>query len=222
VRLAWTGAGTPLAQILEGLAASHDSRWLDATGGLPHPLDAPESDLAQILEGSDALVHLAPAAIEPDACPDDRVLEWMPRRTYLLCRACLLSGVRRMVLLSRLEVFERHDPAHRVDESWSPQPPLHPAGLAPLLAEWTAREFARAEPLEVICLRIGPQDGSGGGTRSEDVVEAVAAALRADLSGTRVRWQPFNICSGHRYVTDRARGDLLRWRPVEEDAPCLR
>ena len=62
----------------------------------------------------------------------------------------------------RLALLERYPAAWAVTEAWRPRPdPTDPAQLGPYLAEASAREIARAEPLSIACLRLGRLAGDG-------------------------------------------------------------
>jgi nucleoside-diphosphate-sugar epimerase len=72
----------------------------------PADLREPEA-VAPLLEGVDAVVHLAPYARLDlsDAAAEGEAINLAARGTYVLLHAALKAGVRRFVLASRLELM---------------------------------------------------------------------------------------------------------------------
>src|SRR5437867_6168872 len=96
---------------------------------------APEGDLReeafakQVVEGTDALIHLAPLHPDlPAGASEREALDRATRGTYLLMRAAVAAGVRRIVLGSALALFERYPATWRVGESWQPLPDVRDVG----------------------------------------------------------------------------------------------
>ncbi len=117
-------------------------------------------------------------------------LDRATRGTYVLLRAAAAAGVGRVVLGSALALLERYPAAWAVTEAWRPRPdPTDPAQLGPYLAEASAREIARAEPLSIACLRLGRLSGDGAAPydprwlHPEDAAQALTLALTVPLQG---------------------------------------
>jgi nucleoside-diphosphate-sugar epimerase len=149
-----TGAEGPLGQAA--------GRALAAAGHQAAPLAGDPRDpeaAAAALAGAGALLHLAPLGAPPPGAPPAAAGEYLDgatRGTYVLLRAAAAAGVGRVVLGSTLALLERYPAAWAVSEAWRPRPdPAAPAQLGAFLAEASAREIARAEPLQVVCLRLG-------------------------------------------------------------------
>ena len=186
---------------------------------------APEGDLRdeafarRVVDGAAALIHLAP--LYPDLPPDAaerEVLDRATRGTYVLLNAAVAAGVRRVVLGSTLALFARYPASWAVSEAWQPLPDVTNAGqLAAYLAEESAKQFARTDPLMVLCLRLGEvvDDAAARGRRYDprwlhvaDAVQALEQALEvtpaARSPGTtgepRQGWWVYHIPGGGTYT----------------------
>src|SRR4051812_48839181 len=149
--IAITGGRSLLGRALaQALASNHEVRV------------APEGDLReeefakQLVESTDTLIHLAPLYPDlPAGASEREELDQATRGTYVLLKAAVAAGVRRIVLGSTLALFERYPATWRVGESWQPLPDVRDVGqLAAYLAEESAKQFARVEPVSVVCLRF--------------------------------------------------------------------
>ena len=101
----------------------------------------------------DAIVHLAYAPR-----PNDGENDWLDinsRRHYNLLLAASEAGVPSALIISTLDLFQPYDVGMAVGEHWKPQPNTSPAQLGAHLAEFTAREFAHSNALNVAVLRLG-------------------------------------------------------------------
>src|SRR6266542_690729 len=183
MKIAITGGRSALGRALaQALGGEHEVRV------------APEGDLRdeafakQIVEGANALIHLA--ALYPDLPPnasEREVLDLATQGTYALVGASVTAGAQRIVLGSTLALFERYPATWRAEESWQPLPDVRDVGqLAAYLAEESVKQFARVEPIIAIGLRFGEivDDAATRGKRYdprwvhlEDAVQAVQKAL---------------------------------------------
>ena len=59
------------------------------------------------------------------------------------------------LIISTLDLFQPYDVGMAVGEHWQPQPNTSPDQLGAHLAEFTAREFAHSNALNVAVLRLG-------------------------------------------------------------------
>ncbi|MGH2371362.1 MAG: NAD-dependent epimerase/dehydratase family protein, partial [Chloroflexota bacterium] len=132
--------------------------------------------------------------------------------------AAVEAGVRRVVLGSTLALFERYPAQWAVSEAWRPLPDVTVVShLAAYLAEESAKEIARVEPLQVVCLRFADvvDDRVIAGQRYDprwlhvdDAVQACRLALESTLgrggqhSSGRVDhgWWVFHISGGGAYT----------------------
>jgi nucleoside-diphosphate-sugar epimerase len=192
MRILITGADTPLGELAaEALGGEHDLKTAGAaSAGRPGYRQAdllrPE-EAAALVEGVDAVLHLAPYQPPSD---DAAALLGSGQGTFVLLHAALKAGVRRVVLASRLELMD-YPAEWVVDETWQPRPEATAASLAPYMAELTLREFVRAEPLEGICLRFGPLGDAPDGTTPADAAAALRRAIEMDLGARKhARWAP--------------------------------
>lgn len=171
---------------------------LIATLRRSHDVVAPDGDwrdetvVRRAVEGAEVLFHLAPIAPDlPAGATEQEVLDLATRGTYVLLKAAVAAGVRRVVLGSTLAMLERYPVHWAVSESWQPRPDVTDVGqVAAYLAEVSAQQFAHVEPLEVVCLRFGTvvdsQTSKGlpydpRWLHVDDAVQACTKALTATL-----------------------------------------
>ena len=147
MRVLITGTDTRQAQIaLAALKAAHEVIGINEDALLePARLEAE-------LAGVEAVLHLAPLLAVEDA---RRAFDLATRGTYNLMKAAIAAGVRRVVVGSTLELFDRIPISWKVTEGWRPRPCPIPEHLVPLLAEQSVRESARGVNLPAVCLRFG-------------------------------------------------------------------
>lgn len=238
-----TGAATPVGQVLAtGLSDEHQVRLTDRQDALSPRLievgDLQELSFAEkVTAGVDAIVHVPVTTPEPSTEVERLAqLDWAMRSTYNLLHAAVNVGVQRCVLISSLSVMEGYPSDWLVTEQWKPKPLPAMDGLAYHLSELIAREFARATPLAVICLRWGklvreeqvrnlPFDPLWLDER--DAVRAVCNALTMPLERRQrqQRWWVFHIVPDHphtRFPLFAASGSPLRFQPQRNFTPNRR
>lgn len=229
-RILITSGETELAQVI----ADHlgRDRAVRLTGLSPVPSRFPftacqldhDSATDELVKGAKAVVHVA----EPPSGADAREqIDHLTRRTYNLVRAAVDAGVERLLFLSTLELMTGYDEDFLVSERWRPLPTTQPSVLARHLGEYTCREFAREQKLQVIVLRLGRvvkaaavkgQAADPLWVEEREVAQAVAGALDAELSDHAQgvgRWRVFNVQSefpGSRFPVANAKG-ALGYRP---------
>ena len=230
MRVLVTGAATSVGQVLaQGLQGEHELQLTDrqtVTTELPFTVgDLRDPAFAgRIVQGVDAIVHLP---VLPHLADEAERLDEAMRGTYHLLHAAVAAGIARCVLVSSLAVMAGYPADFVVTEEWRPKPSLTDDGLAYYLSELVAREFARATPLEVICLRLGklvreeavrdkPFDPLWLDER--DAVQAVRTALTAsgERRRHRYRWRVFHIAPDHpqaRFGNEAAKRSLLQFHP---------
>ncbi len=196
-----TNASTQLSQaIAASLSAKHDVRLTDRKAVSTH-LPFTRSDLNHdestnaLVRGMDAIVHTG--EVDKDASVLEQ-LDIAMRSTYNLLWAASEERVPKVVFLSALRIFDRHDAGMVVTERWRPAPGTDAPVLSHHLGEYVCREFAREHMLDVVCLRLGALTPAGGrrnvsdsSVYPEDAAQAVEKALAAELSG----WNIFHIQS---------------------------
>lgn len=197
---------------------------------------------ARAVDGMEAVLHLAPLwpGLPADAT-DQEVLDHATRGTYVLLNAAVQAGARRMVLASTLDLFERYPAGWSVGEGWQPLPSTHTWQLAAYLAEASAREISRVEPLQTVCLRlgrvVGDEEVAGRSydprwLHVEDAVQAFGRALalapnsrQPGTSGPPQHgWWVYHIPGGGRWTRvplAAARGEAFGYAPTHDfaDAP---
>ena len=159
MRVLITGAATDLGQALAtGLGQTHQLRLTDRD---PVETDCEfvQSELGHddttdaLIADIDAIVHQAYAPRSGDG-----EIDWLDhnsRRIYNLLLAASEAAVERVVVLSTLDLFTPYDENLTVGENWKPLPSCAPAVLGAHLAEFTAREFAHSQALQVTIARLG-------------------------------------------------------------------
>ena len=159
MRILITGAASALGQaIAVGLRTRHQLRLTDSVS-LDTDLEFVASDLGQdertdaLVKDIDAIVHLAYTPREGDA--ENAWLDANSRRHYNLLLAASEAGVQCVLLLSTLDLFQSYDVDMAVSENWQPQPNTDPTQLGAHIAEFTAREFAHSNALDIVILRLG-------------------------------------------------------------------
>ncbi|MFH1568239.1 MAG: NAD(P)-dependent oxidoreductase, partial [Gemmatimonadota bacterium] len=195
MRVLLTGAATELGRLLAaGLRADHHLRLSDAADlvtdlefarcGLGH-----DEATDHLVAGIEAIVYPVPA--HPAGAPATEWLDASTRCTYNLLLAAAEAGVRRVVVLSTLDILRAYDPDLAVAEDWRPRPTCEADELGPHLAEMVAREFAHSGRLEVVVLRLGHLVEAEAARRlpydpmwvdGRDVVGAVRVALEQPLA----------------------------------------
>jgi nucleoside-diphosphate-sugar epimerase len=188
-----TGADQPLGKMLcRSLADRHSVKPLDRAG-----CDHREPDrVSAPCQGMDAIIH-SDVFDAPDQ-PDALSLDWAARGTYVLMQAARDAGVGRVILASRLSLFDTYPGHYVIDETWKPQPLPHPDSLAPYLAELTCREFARQGGICSLALRLDRPGGPGYPVES-DVVTAFEGALALSFEPNGYRWRVYHLSKSDRF-----------------------
>jgi nucleoside-diphosphate-sugar epimerase len=128
------------------------------------------------LAGKEALILVVPRESGTGWRAEFELLDRATRGTYVALNAAIKAGVKRVVLVSTLALLERYPAQWKVDDGWRPVPDVErPEQLAAYLAEESAKELTRAEPIQVVCVRLGAVDASARR-------EAIAAALTDTLT----------------------------------------
>lgn len=216
-----TGADSALSRaVIASLPDSVRLRAVDTrfTASLPRSQPGIEGDLrdpefmAAQLQGVDTVLHFAPLSTLPES--ESEAIDRTARGTYVLMTTALESGVKRLILGSTLDLFDRLPAEWRVSEEWRPRPTPELGQLVPWLAELSVRECVRGTELSAICLRFGRlvDDAMAASTpydprwlHIEDAVAGVACALEFAANESPRAWSLFHIA---------APGDHAKVRPV--------
>ena len=205
MKIALTGQQSLLGErIIQAFTGDHTIQ-LASTGDL-----CQEEVCRQLLTDVAVLIHLAPLLPPAGTSAADH-LDRVARGTYVLLQQAVAAGVQRVILGSSLDLFERYPTSWAVAETWAPRPDVdNVAQLAIYLAEESCKQFARTEPLSIICLRFGAivsdettreQPYDSRWLHVEDAVQAVRLALSASLrprtgetaGGSAQGWWVFHI-----------------------------
>jgi nucleoside-diphosphate-sugar epimerase len=176
---------------------------------LPQALQGVEGDLrnpeflAGQIQDVDTVLHFTPLSSLPESASE--AIDIATRGTYVLMTTALAAGVKRLILGSTLDLFDRL-PAHwAVSEMWRPRPTPELGQLVPWLAELSVRECVRATEMSALCLRFGCLvDDATAATAPydprwlhiEDAVAGVQSALELAASEPPPRgWSLFHIAA---------------------------
>ena len=157
-----TGADHLIArQAIAALQPMHNLRAVDVSfaTSLPNGVQQRTGDLRDpamidsVLRGVDAVLHVAPLT-QPFASDQDN-LDHAARGTYQLMQAAQRFGVKQVILLSTLALFDVLPEPMRVGPTWRPHPQPCVADFCAYAAEMLARESVRIGTLQVVCVRVG-------------------------------------------------------------------
>lgn len=189
MKLLYTHAGQ--AEVLacaNALGARHAVECLELS-------DRVETDWADVLWGVDAVVHGASFALAEETGPG---IATAACQAYELAQAMNATGIHRVVVLSRLEVFEVYEPTFLIDETWRPRPRPFCGELGPFVVESVFREFARERRVHGFALRLALGELQSGGIDLPDLVER---ALSHSFEPHRYAWHIINVSRSDRFVT---------------------
>ena len=235
MRITISGSESPLGRaLMAGLRGEHHLSTLAVD-----PRD--DAAVPAVMDGVEALIHLDPISVPARGASDPEILDRSARGTYVLLRAAVAAGVRRVVVGSTLSLLERYPASWTVDEQWQPLPDVTDVRqLAAHLAEQSARQFVFFEPVEIVCLRFGEIVEQTTATRGRDwtwlhvedaataVQQALSAPLHLNVDEGRPSqrlghgWRVYHISgAGHTRFPQTEAAAALGYRPVHDLAPGL-
>jgi nucleoside-diphosphate-sugar epimerase len=187
-------------------------------------------DVISLCADVDAVIHLAQAVRQEDlseAANEALILDTRLKGTYNVLRAAADAGVRRVVHLSDLCIFDGYGEDIIVSEDFLPLPDTSAYQQSVYLSEWIAREFARQYPGLVVTLRIGQlvhEDQLAPGTPLRydwldvrDAIEAVEKAITIEHVNGFGPWGLYNLSAdmpGSRYALSKIASGPFGFRPV--------
>lgn len=202
MKLLITAAAVPLAQSLAAIL--RDEHEVKLTERTPVAVAAftqcalnHDPSTNSLVKGIDAIVHVA----EPvSGVTESQQIDYATRCTYNLYLAAAEEGVKRIVLLSTLDLMMAYPAEYTVGERWRPLPTTDLPVLTKHLTEYVSREFAREHKLSVTVLRLGKVVRSANvagqpfdplWVDERDVAQAINRALTTETG----RWSIFHIQS---------------------------
>jgi nucleoside-diphosphate-sugar epimerase len=115
---------------------------------------------------------------ETGAADDAAWLDEATRGCYNLLCAATAAEVRRVIVVSCLDVFAPYGEDLAVDENFRPRPTVAPTQLGPHLTEFLAREFAHTHGgLNVTVARVGLLSLTDCGPDEQRAVEGLTGTL---------------------------------------------
>lgn len=236
------GTGTLTQEVAVRLSKKHSVRLM-APSSLKIDVEFVQGDirnpdnLQEAMQGIEAVVYLPEMSREGELTPeeyDQEELDFLTRGTYNLMQAVVAEGVQRVIYGSTLEVFERCPEDWIISELYRPWPSARIGPLTRHLGELICQEFARTEPVTMICLRFGkivreeeiegkPFDQMWLDVR--DAAQAVEQALTMNVEGHshghrwHRHWWLFHITSevpNPRFLLTLAKQPPLEYEPVRD------
>lgn len=206
--LGWTVRGTDRAELPEGV---HGAR-----ADLADPADTPV--LAALLDGADAVLHLAAIPGEGDW---DRILACNVDATQRVLAAALRARVRRVVLASSNHAagFVRRPARGRLPAATPPRPDTF-YGVSKVALEALGALYAERHGMDVVALRIGSFQPRPRTPRElatwlspADAVRLAHATLSAPSVGFTTVW---GISANSRAWWSLAEGRALGYHPADD------
>ena len=207
-----TSAASATTQVIAGpLSSSHELRLTDlarnATGEvIANDLDH-GSSTDELVSGIDAIVNIG---YQGQTGSPNELIDYHTRRMYNLLWAACEAGVKRVVNISTLRLFQDHEENLVVTEKWRTNPRAEDVDLlAAHMAEYVCREFARDRMVQVVNLRLGwPFDSSDTTDTARISADLITDAVEAALvSEELIQWQDIHVQSkveNQRYITNTA------------------
>jgi UDP-glucose 4-epimerase len=150
---------------------------------------------ALLATGFDGVLHFAARIVVPESVADPLgYYQNNTVNTLRLVRACVASGVGRVVFSSTAAVYGL--PASGIAREGEPTEPINPYGRSKLMSEWILQDAARAHGLRYVALRYfnvagAALDGSNG-QRTEGATHLIKVASEA-ACGKRAHVTMFGV-----------------------------
>ena len=161
----------------------------------------------ELVSGIDAIVNIG---YQGQTGSPNELIDYHTRRMYNLLWAACEAGVKRVVNISTLRLFQDHEENLVVTEKWRTNPRAEDVDLlAAHMAEYVCREFARDRMVQVVNLRLGwPFDSSDTTDTARISADLITDAVEAALvSEELIQWQDIHVQSkveNQRYITNTA------------------
>ena len=91
------------------------------------------------------------------------------RHTYNLLFSAIQKGIKKIVFISNLDIFNYYPGNYIINENWHPKPSTKILDLYSHLSEFIVKEYARSFPVKVMNLRIPKFFESGKQYKKEDI-----------------------------------------------------
>tara|TARA_B100000700_G_scaffold76927_2_gene86278 strand:+ start:194 stop:865 length:672 start_codon:yes stop_codon:yes gene_type:complete len=212
LNLLLTSAASSVAQLLaSALGDTHKLRLTDlrakATGEIiANDLDH-GGDIDDLLEGIDAIINIG---YQGQVGSEKALIDYHTRAMYNLLWSASESGVKRVINVSTLRLFENYEENLAVTEKWRSTPSSQDIELlAAHLTECVCKEFARDRMIQAVNLRFGwPFDSSDKADTARISTDLAVGAVNAALESQElIHWQDIHVQSkveNQRYLTNTA------------------
>ena len=118
-----------------------------------------------LIDKSDILIHFTRSGF----LIDNNSLNMYLRNTYNLLFSAIQKGVKKIIFISDLDIFNYYPGNYIINENWHPKPSTKILDLYSHLSEFIVKEYARSFPVKVMNLRIPEFFESGKQYKKEDI-----------------------------------------------------
>ena len=126
---------------------------------------------------------------------------------YKWCSLFKKTKIKRIILGSSLNLYDKYPNNFKIDEQWAPVPSPEDSSLLTLLCENTFREFAREGTVSIVCLRFNLEEIK---LDPNIAMNAINKSILLEDKIPGYRWHVYNISNNNRYETRHAKL-FLKW-----------
>ena len=118
-----------------------------------------------LIDKSDTLIHFT----RNEFLTDNDSLNMYLRNTYNLLFSAIQKGIKKIIFISDLNIFNYYPGNYIINENWHPKPSTKILDLYSHLSEFIVKEYARSFPVKVMNLRIPEFFEPGKQYKKEDI-----------------------------------------------------
>ncbi len=118
-----------------------------------------------LIDKSDILIHFT----RREFLNDNDSLNMYLRNTYNLLFSAIQKGVKKIIFISDLNIFNYYPGNYIINENWHPKPSTKILDLYSHLSEFIVKEYARSFPVKVMNLRMPEFFESGKQYKKEEI-----------------------------------------------------
>jgi len=118
-----------------------------------------------LFDKSDILIHFT----RNEFITDNDSMNMNLRHTYNLLFSAIQKGVKKIIFISDLHIFNNYPDNYIINENWHPKPSTKILDLYSHLSEFIVKEYARSFPVKVMNLRIPEFFEPGKEYKKEDI-----------------------------------------------------
>ena len=118
-----------------------------------------------LFDKSDILIHFT----RSEFITDNDSMNIYLQNTYNLLFSAIQKGVKKIIFISDLHIFNNYPDNYIINENWHPKPSTKISDLYSHLSEFIVKEYARSFPVQVMNLRIPEFFNSGKQYKKDDI-----------------------------------------------------